>query len=230
MKRIFLLAAVVAAFIAPKAMAQTGNVDAPDVIQRIGVGYDLTTLYPKGADNVYFNGFTVGYNADFRVSQSLPLYVGTGLNARFNFYEKELIDDEYLGAIEQDAHVTMINLNVPVNLSYRVPVSDGFYLTPEVGLDLRFQVYDHAKIDTDIEAAVPGMNLGEFHNGSTGVNLLSKDQMGNQHLRWFQLGWHAGLNFEYQRFSLGLSYGTDFVKLHKNLGAGHFLATVGYRF
>lgn len=204
--------------------------DAPAKVQRAEAFYDLTTLYPKGADNVYTNGFGVGYSIDFRVSNSMPLYVGTGLNARFLFYEKDLIDDEYLGAVEQDAHVTFINFNVPVNVSYRVPVADGFYLTPELGLDFRVQVYGHAKIDTEIERVVPGMDLVQFAEGSHGINLFSKDQMGGEHLRRFQMGWHAALRFEYRRVNLGLSYGTDFVKLHKDLGAGHFLVSLGYTF
>lgn len=210
--------------------AMASEADAPARVQRVGVFYDLTTLYPEGADNVYTNGFGVGYSVDFRVSNSLPLYVGTGLDARFLFYEKDLLDDEYLDAVEQEAHVTFINFNVPVNVSYRVPVAEGFYLTPELGLDFRVQAYGHAKIDTEIENVVPGMNLGEFQSGSRGINLFSKDEMGSEHLRRFQMGWHAALRFEYRHMNLGLSYGTDFVKLHKNLGAGHFLVSLGYTF
>ena len=108
-------------------------------------------------------------------------------------------------------------------------MADNFYLTPEVGLDFRLQLYAHSQIDTDIDGVI-GNVAGEFQEGSRGVNLLSKDQMGDEHLRRFQMGWHAGLNFEYRHVNLGLTYGTDFVKLHKNLGAGHFLVSLGYTF
>lgn len=226
MKRILILAAAAAAIFTPAASAQ----DAPALTQRAWAAYDLTTLYPKGASNEYLNGFAIGYNADFRVSRTMPLYVGTGLNARFLFQQKDLIAVDMMGAAQQNADITFINLNVPVNVSYRIPVADGFYLTPELGLDLRVQLYGHAKIHTDIEGYVPGLNLGEVQAGSQGLNLFSNDDLGSAHLRRFQLGWHAALNFEYRQFTLGLSYGTDFVKLHKNLGAGHFLASVGYRF
>ena len=227
MKKLILAAIGVLALGTMPAMAQ--STDAPARINKLSAFYDLTTLYPKGADNVYFNGFGVGYNIDFRVSRSMPLYVGTGLNARFLFNEKEILDDDVYDLVDIEAHNTFINLNVPLNVSYRVPVADNFYLTPEVGLDFRLQLYAHSQIDTDIDGYI-GDLAGEFQEGSRGVNLLSKDQMGDEHLRRFQMGWHAGLNFEYSHVNLGLTYGTDFVKLHKNLDAGHFLVSVGYTF
>lgn len=227
MKKLIMAAIGVLALGVMPAMAQSD--DAPARINKVSAFYDLTTLYPKGADNVYFNGFGVGYNIDFRVSRTMPLYVGTGLNARFLFNEKEILDDEVYDLVDIEAHNTFINLNVPLNVSYRVPVADNFYLTPEVGLDFRLQLYAHSQIDTDIDGVI-GNVAGEFQEGSRGVNLLSKNQMGDEHLRRFQMGWHAGLNFEYRHVNLGLTYGTDFVKLHKNLGAGHFLVSLGYTF
>ena len=38
------------------------------------------------------------------------------------------------------------------------------------------------------------------------------------------------VNMEYNNVVLGLSYGTDFVKLHKDLGSSNFLVSLGYRF
>lgn len=127
MKKLIMAAIGVLALGVMPAMAQSE--DAPARINKVSAFYDLTTLYPKGADNVYFNGFGVGYNIDFRVSRTMPLYVGTGLNARFLFNEKEILDDEVYDLVDVEAHNTFINLNVPLNVSYRVPVADSFYLT-----------------------------------------------------------------------------------------------------
>lgn len=214
---------------APAALAQAGT-DTPSTLQKVSVFYDLNTLYPKDADNAYFNGFGVGYNIDFRVSESLPIYVGTGLDARFVFHEKEILDDTDFNLIEVDAHSTLINLNLPVNVSYRVPVADGFYLTPQLGLDFRVQVYGHSKLDIDNVSLVSPEYDQLIAEARDGVNLFSGDDMGAAKLRRFQMGWHAGVNLEYRRFNLGLSYGTDFVKLHKNLGGSNFLVGLGYTF
>lgn len=77
MKKLIMAAIGVLALGVMPAMAQSE--DAPARINKVSAFYDLTTLYPKGADNVYFNGFGVGYNIDFRVSRTMPLYVGTAL-------------------------------------------------------------------------------------------------------------------------------------------------------
>ncbi|MDE5941453.1 MAG: outer membrane beta-barrel protein [Muribaculaceae bacterium] len=208
-----------------KASAQS---DAPQHIQKASVFYDLTTLYPKGADNSYFNGFGLGYNIDFRVSDALPLYVGTGLDLRFLFNNETIIDADNYNPLEVKTKTRFINLNLPVNVSYRVPVAQGFYLTPQLGLDLRAQL--DGRLQTNASVAGPE-SFGLYSTTTQNdYNLFSKDDMGDAHYRRFQFGWHAALNFEYNRFNLGLSYGTDFVKLHKNLGAGHFLVSLGYVF
>ncbi|MDE6438306.1 MAG: outer membrane beta-barrel protein [Muribaculaceae bacterium] len=227
-----LLTAATAALImaaAPAASAQAGT-DAPSTLQKVSVFYDLNTLYPKGADNTYFNGFGVGYSIDFRVADELPLYVGTGLDARFLFNSRTILDDTEFNLINVKAKSTFINFNVPINVSYRVPVADGFYLTPQLGLDFRVQAYGHSSLDADnVSLVSPQLDeiIAETHDG---INLFSDKDMGSEKLRRFQMGWHAGVNFEYNRFNLGLSYGTDFVKLHKDLGASHFLVSLGYSF
>lgn len=230
MKRIYTLAVAALAMLSMGFGASAQSVVAPSMIQKAQIMYDLNTLYPKDASNACFNGFGVGYNIDFRVSNSLPLYVGTGLDMRFVFRSQTILDDQEYNFINEKVNSTLINLNLPVNLSYRVPVADNFFLTPFVGLDFRVQVYGNASVkanDISLELPTYGSTVGEVKHD---YNLFSGRDLGSEHLRRFQMGWHAGLNFEYARFNLGLSYGTDFVKLHKNLGGSNFLVSVGYRF
>lgn len=223
-------ALAIASILSGSALASAQDSQAPCMLQKASVFYDLTTLYPSGASSTNFNGFGLGYNIDFRVSKSLPLYVGTGLNARFLFYEKNLHHEIFDKAINREADVTFINLNVPVNLSYRVPVAPGFYMIPEVGLDFRVQLYGNANIHTEINDVIPGVDMSIYPQGTEGINLFSAEEMESDRMHRFQMGWHAGLNFEYNRFTFGATYGTDFVKLHKGLGAGHLLVSVGYTF
>lgn len=226
-----LLSAMAAAMIlAVPAMSAQAGTDAPAIIRKASVFYDLNTLYPKGADNSYFNGAGVGYNIDFRVSNSLPLYVGTGLDVRYVYNSRTILDDTEFNLLDVKAKTSFVNVNLPINVSYRVPVADGFYLTPQLGLDFRVQAYGHSKIDVDNISLVSPQYDEIIAREHDGVNLFSEDDMGAGKLRRFQMGWHAGVNFEYQRFNLGLSYGTDFVKLHKDLGASHFLVSLGYTF
>ena len=221
MKKISTLLLGIIALGATTVKAQT---DAPSTIQRVSVMYDLNTLSPKYGDNSYFNGVGAGYTVDFRVSKTLPLYVGTGLNLRVVFDKDKIVFNKEYDFVNIDVKSTLVNLNLPVNVSYRVPVADNFYLTPQLGLDFRVQVFGQSKLDLDSDFP----ELNRLVSNDSKLNLFSKDDLGDAHLRRFQMGWHAALNFEYNRFNLGLSYGTDFVKIHKNIGGSNFLVSLGY--
>lgn len=204
----------------------SAQTDAPSTIQRVSVMYDLNTLSPKYGDNSYFNGVGAGYTIDFRVSNTIPLYVGTGLNIRGVFDKDKIAINNEEDLVNMDVKSTLVNLNLPINVSYRVPVADNFYLTPQLGLDFRVQVYGQSKLD--LNSDFPELN--KLVSQDSKVNLFSKNDLGDNRLRRFQMGWHAGLNFEYSRVNLGLSYGTDFIKIHKNVGGSNFLVSLGYTF
>lgn len=227
-KTIILLTALLAAA-TPAALAQTNN-DAPGILNRASVSYDLNTLSPSGASNAYFNGYGVGYNIDIRVSDTHPLYVGTGLDLRFVFNNRNITDDMDYDPVFIKAQSTLINFNLPVNVSYRVPVADRFYLTPFAGLDFRLQAYGNTSLKISIPENTPDEVIDQVERIDRDINLFSSDDMGSEHLRRFQMGWHAGVTFEYNNVNLGLTYGTDFVKLHKNLGGSNFLVSLGYTF
>lgn len=197
------------------AHAQT---DAPSMIQSVYTGYNLYTLSPKDAANLSLSGVTFGYQIDFKVSQSTPLYVGTGLDLRCDWRNKT-ITDHLVGDIRGDYQYqySFYNLNIPLNLSLRAPLANGFTLTPMIGLDLRVQLA--GKMRTKL-------NTVEVSD----VNLFDNDDMYGDALNRVQFGWHAGLKLNYQQYYLGAQFGTDFTKLHKNLGASSFLVTLGVNF
>ena len=204
--------------------------EAPAIINRASVFYDLNTISPKYGDNAYFNGYGVGYNIDFRVSKTMPLYVGTGLDVRFLFHKDEIAANMDYDPIVTNVNSTLINLNLPVNVSYRVPVADKFFMTPFVGLNFRVQAYGNADLSYRVPANTPDDVIEALENSDTDINLFSSDDMGDAHLRRFQMGWQAGVNLEYNQVTLGLSFGTDFVKLHKNVGGSNFMVSLGYAF
>ena len=125
MKKSILFIATMFAAATSTAFAQN---DTPSITNRASVFYDLNTLYPSGASNTYFNGYGVGYNIDFKVSDTYPIYVGTGLDVRFVFNNRNITDDLDFDLVSIKAQTTFINFNLPVNVSYRVPVTDKFYL------------------------------------------------------------------------------------------------------
>ncbi len=227
MKKSILFIATMFAAATSTAFAQN---DTPSITNRASVFYDLNTLYPSGASNTYFNGYGVGYNIDFKGSDTYPIYVGTGLDVRFVFNNRNITDDLDFDLVSIKAQTTIINFNLPVNVSYRVPVTDKFYLTPFAGLNFRVQAYGNTSLKISLPDNTPEVITDRLENIDKNINLFSSDDMGDNHLRRFQMGWHAGVNMEYNNVVLGLSYGTDFVKLHKDLGSSNFLVSLGYRF
>ena len=178
-------------FIATMFAAATSTVfaqnDTPSITNRASVFYDLNTLYPSGASNTYFNGYGVGYNIDFKVSDTYPIYVGTGLDVRFVFNNRNITDDLDFDLVSIKAQTTFINFNLPVNVSYRVPVTDKFYLTPFAGLNFRVQAYGNTSLKISVPDNTPEVITDRLVNIDKNINLFSSDDMGDNHLRRFQM-------------------------------------------
>lgn len=204
--------------------------DTPSRINTLYLGYDLCTLRPKDAATFSLNGFVAGYSVDFRITTHHPLYLGTGLDVRFTTRDKTFHDTNTYDAIKAKVSTHFLNFNVPINLSYRLPLSETFNITPQLGLDFRVQAI--GKRTTTIfypsGAHIPSANVSGFTPGS--VNLFSRNVLGEQALRRFQAGWHAALKLQYDQFVLGISYGTDFAKLRNELGSSNLLVNLGYVF
>ena len=202
----------------------------PSRINTLYLGYDLCTLRPKDAATFSLNGFVAGYSVDFRITTHHPLYLGTGLYVRFTTRDKTFHDTNTYDAIKAKVSTHFLNFNVPINLSYRLPLSETFNITPQLGLDFRVQAI--GKRTTTISypsgAHIPSASVSGFTPGS--VNLFSRHVLGEQALRRFQAGWHAALKLQYDQFVLGISYGTDFAKLRNELGSSNLLVNLGYVF
>lgn len=202
----------------------------PKVLNRLTLSYDMNVLYPKDLDNVYFNGAALGYDIDFKVSRRAPLYIGTGVNLHFVVRNKTYYQDEQYNLINIKQTTTFFNANVPVDLIYRFPVMPSFTLSPFVGLNFRIQIIGRNK--NRIKAGADDSQLNEILDrmelGPANGNLFSKKDYGSAHLNRFQMGWHIGVRGQYQRVSLQVSYGSDFVKLHKNLSSANLMVTLGY--
>lgn len=204
--------------------------DAPSRINTLYLGYDLYTLRPKDAATFSLNGFVAGYSIDFRINTHHPLYLGTGLDARFTTRDKTFHDTNTYDAIKAKVSTHFLNFNVPINFSYRLPLSETFNITPQLGLDFRVQAI--GKRTTTISypsgAHIPSASVSGFTPGS--VNLFSRNILGEQALHRFQAGWHAALKLQYDQFVLGISYGTDFAKLRNELGSSNLLVNLAYVF
>lgn len=204
--------------------------DTPSRIHTITAGYDLYTLRPKAAATFSLNGFSIGYTIDFKLSGQIPLYLGTGISGRATFRSKSFHDSATYNEINAKVSTRFINFNIPVNLSYRLPVSSELSFTPQFGFNFTIQAYGHAKTTLTLPDEIPQplVKASGFLPGD--VDLFSKSALGNNALRRFQAGWHAALKLQYDQFVLGVSYGTDFAKIKNELGSSNLLVNLGYVF
>jgi hypothetical protein len=175
---------------------------------RLGVSYTNTTYSPNkkmGGDDVSLNGVSVDYLHGFSVSQTMPLYIEVGVNGN------------YATGDDDDCDYTSINAQIPVNLAYRFAPSNNFALMPFIGLNFKGGI----KLEEETS-----YNERDFY---------SEDDMGDDETyNRFQAGWHIGVGGQFNKFYIGLQYGTDFLaaysKKKKKVDTSDFKLSVAYCF
>ncbi len=177
---------------------------------RVGITYENANLSPKGGDSFGLNGFGVNYIHGFSVSSELPLFVETGLKFSGVFHSESEGSEEVKN--------TFMYLAVPVNVAYKFAVGENMSIQPYLGLNLKFNLVGKQKY-TD----------SDYPEDDYEINVFDKDDMDPTWKR-FQLGWHIGAGLNYKQFYVGLSYGTDFIKIAKKVNTGTFSIGVGYNF
>lgn len=177
------------------------------------------------------NGVGLNYIHGFGLSESLPMFIETGLNFNFGFGSTQLGSEKedlgfngyYLG-YEAKMKSQNINLQVPVNFVYKFNVADNVTLSPYIGLNFKLNLVTKYKNEVKYDTNIPenllqqaGVKL-EDEKGDW-INVYSSDEknMGDKNLTWnrFQMGWHIGVGVQYKPFYLGVQFGTDFIPAYK---------------
>ncbi len=198
---------------------------------RIGLSYN-NTQYNWGGDaddddeNFKLNGFGIDYIHGFRVSRALPMYVELGANVNFNFGN---VLNEEEGNYSAKVKMQDINLQVPVNYTYKFAIADFFSIAPYAGINFKLHLSSRTKAEYK-EHGVKGE--------TDWVDLFSKDDMDDDTWNRFQMGWQIGVNFQYTKFNVGFQYGTDFIPAYsykedgykERLNTGNLKITLGYVF
>lgn len=215
MKTINALMLAGALCVASSAMAQDYN--------RVAISYD-NTRYSAGGDmktimgddkSYSTNGFGLNYIHGFSLSSSLPMFLEVGGNVNFNFYGKserpEGAENDYKYQFQN------INLQIPVNYTWRFNVVEDFTIAPYAGINFKFnfmqrdRFYYDSKDTSDDDKKWTNL-MSDKEDGGMG----SKDETWNM----FQMGWQVGVNFQYSNWVLGVQYGTDFIPVRSHTFKG----------
>lgn len=198
------------------AMIVAGSAVAEDY-NRIGLSYDYTYYTEPVATST--NGFGLNYMHGFSISKSHPMFIELGASLGFNFHGDSEWDDDEDELVK--SQFQNFNVKVPVNFTWRFRLGDNFYVSPFAGLNFQLNYIERERV------GVAGI-------WSDWENMLDDDYGWNV----FQMGWQAGLNFQYDQVLLGAQIGTSFIPSYHESFAGYnvnvhntcFKLTLGYEF
>lgn len=181
---------------------------------RAALSYNHDNYSPKGGDSYGLNGVGLNYIHGFDVAESM--FVEVGGNFNFNFGSKEFGKGEDAEKFKYQN----INLQVPVNYVYRFNVAEGVSIDPYVGLNFKLHLTAKSKYD---------------EKDAKWANQFDKKDVGEGET-WnrFQMGWHVGAGLNYDRYYLGVQFGTDFLPIYKEgdakINTSSLKISLGYTF
>lgn len=114
--------------------------------------------------------------------------------------------------IKEGETMKTLTFSVPLDLAYRISCGERTIFTPYIGLSAKL----HTMAKTKIDVADPwekDIKINYFDYG----------------MKHFQIGWHAGLGIQVNRFYFNTEFGTDFTPIAEggsytptfSLGAGY---------
>lgn len=184
------------------------SIDIPASYSMLSVGYDYNMISADGVEDINTNGIAVQYTSGMSILSTHPLYFEWNVRAALGFWS----DSESNSSVE--AKLTTLNLSVPVNLAYRLPIGEAAAITPYTGLHLKGNILASYKLTND--------------ESSKTYNMFDKDDVGKDG-QWkrFQFGWQIGTRVNFSKFNVGFEYGIDFNDIWKKAKTSEFLLSVG---
>ena len=211
--------------------------------QRVYISYNPMNMIVdlSDADDMSFNGFSIGYAKGFSVSNDIPLFIEAGAQVTYGTNTLDSEDDESLEVYnyELEQKTTILNLNIPVNLAYKFTVdSKKLSIIPYVGVNFKGNIIGKSKLNLVDELDSDYMSEKEFWENAEdyGIkqekNNFDKKDTGSKDSQWkrFQMGWQIGVGINYNKLYVGVSYGKDITELCKKTKLSTTSITLGYNF
>ncbi|MBQ6693863.1 MAG: porin family protein [Bacteroidaceae bacterium] len=210
----FMLMAATAASAQFANQSSQSSASAADAWQSLKISYSSYTIDEDGADLDPASSLTLGYAKSFAISQNLPLFVETGVNASYTFGEVLSEKDDY---VKSTASVSMFTVGIPVNLGYKFAINDEVSIFPYAGINLKY----HLKGEIEIEAKGYGESVSET------LDMFDSDEGDGDK---FQYGLQIGANLNYKKFIVGVSYGFELNEIMEDTKTNALTLTLGVNF
>lgn len=185
----------------------------------IDLGTIGAILEALGASLPQLNGFSLEYTRGINIVNDLPLFleVGAGVKLQNAASSSEEEDDMYIYKYKYSLNVA--SLYIPLNVGYKIAVTEDFAIMPYVGLMGQFNLsatatnsyeYDYHKEFEDF--------LGyKDESEKESQNLFDKKVMGENTFRRLFFGWQVGANIAIKDFHIGANYGTTLGRIVNNI-------------
>lgn len=165
---------------------------------RISIAYDAEFFTGKALDeSITGNGFNFMYNHGFGLSNNIPIFLEVGVGMGYNNGWKTYYDD---GTWKEKLGLNNFWIKVPINVSYKVNLTDKISLLPYTGINFKIN-------------AMADLKEKEYRNGdeydSDSWSLFDEDMGGKR----FQMGWQIGLGVNISKLYVGVQYGLDFMPI-----------------
>ena len=186
-------------------------------------------------DNFHTNGFGVNYIHGFCFSKNSPMVLEVGTDISFNFYSHCSYsynqNSQWRREESKKYQFQNINLQVPINFAWRFYIDNKFCITPFIGLNFRLNIMQRQRKWFEYD----DQDKDDLDEMKKWVNLMSDKEeggMGSKDFTWnvFQLGWQIGARFFYEKYFLGIQFGTDFIPVYKNITESEYKWQSDYDF
>ncbi len=142
-----------------------------------------------GAEDRLYHTATIGFSYNYALGQS-PASIELGFEPSGSWFSERLESGT-------KSSLSFYNLKIPLNIAFRFPVSDGFWIVPYGGANVKWNIYGEEKI-TDI------------HGHSETYKIFDDHRMIDNDYNRFQLGYQAGIKLILARcVSVGAAWKAD---------------------
>lgn len=235
MKKLTLMLTVALMAIATTASAQFANSSkkssgvAADTenYNRISVAYS-----PLNIEKLGLTGISAGWTKGINVMQGQPLFLEVGVNVMYGFGKDDAIFggygdwedwedwedwgyDDYYGDYGKPKY-TYLGVNIPILVTWKFAVSEKISIAPYAGVNLRGNIIMESK--------------EEFDGDEYKTDYFDSLEKGGVDAKRFGLGASFGVNFDINKFSVGVGYTTDFTEFAKKTKIDYLSIAVGLKF
>ena len=186
--------------------------------------------------NADATGISIGLVNSVRLLSKIPLFIETGVNVQWinstlidETFRDEYISDEYISG-ESSLKFEMLSTYASVNFIYKYALSDKISIFPYMGFNFKMNTYGRLFGRSKYKIEYEGVIIEEVDE-KFDINIFDEKEFETDAFRRFQIGWHIGGGFYFNKFYISANYGKDFNNLHETISLlPNATVTLGFDF